>query len=94
MQMVKELGIEDSAVMSTSGTRVTVKDVNNKTFVTDVTGTSAGTKFDDVNKSNSKSQVISADTKNVVQEVTDVGTMSIHIGSNEYQVIKLDIPGT
>lgn len=88
----KRVGFEDSAVMSTSGTRVTIKDVNNKTFVTDVTGTSAGTKFDDVNKSNSKSQAISADTKDVVQEVTDVGTMSIHIGSNEYQVIKLDIP--
>lgn len=88
----KRVGFDDSAVMSTSGTRVTVKDVNNKTFVTDVTGTSAGTKFDDVNKVNNKSQAVSAETKNIVQEVTDVGTMSIHIGSNEYQVIKLDIP--
>ncbi len=86
------VGFANSAVMSTNGTRVTVKDVNNKSFVTDVTGTPVGTTFDDVNKVDNKSQATSTTTKDIVQEVTDVGTMSIHIGSNENQVIKLDLP--
>ena len=35
----------------------------------------------------------SADNKtDVIQEVTDVGTMSIHVGANQDQVIILDIP--
>ena len=29
---------------------------------------------------------------NIVQEVTDVGTMSIHVGANQDQVIRIDIP--
>ncbi len=86
------VGFANSAVMSTSGTKVTVKDVNNKSFVTDVTGTPVGTTFDDVNKLDHKSQATSNTTKDIVQEVTDVGTMSIHIGSNENQVIKLNLP--
>ncbi len=86
------VGFANSAVMSTSGTKVTVKDVNNKSFITDVTGTPVGTTFDDVNKVDHKSQTTSTTTKDIVQEVTDVGTMSIHIGSNENQVIKLDLP--
>ena len=40
-------GFEDSAVISTKGTRITVKDVNNKEFVMDIPGNVAGTVFDD-----------------------------------------------
>ena len=36
-------GFEDSAVISTKGTRITVKDVNNKEFSMDVPGNAAGT---------------------------------------------------
>lgn len=85
----KRVGFEDSAVISTSGTKITVKDINNKTFKFDVPGNIAGTTFDDSGK---QPVANSAATKDIVQEVTDVGTMSIHVGANEYQVIKLDIP--
>lgn len=86
------VGFEDSAVLSTSGTRVTIKDVNNKTFEFDVPGNIAGTQFSDTFRTNAKPTVTMAASKDVVQEVTDVGTMSIHVGANEYQVVKLDIP--
>lgn len=46
----KRVGFDDSAVLSTSGTRITVKDVNNKSFEMDVPGNVAGTKFDDTGK--------------------------------------------
>ncbi len=88
----KRVGFADSAILSTKGTRVTIQDVNNKTFVTDVTGTSVGTTFDDVNKNNGQSVATSQDKREIEQEVTDVGMMSIHIGANENQVIELDIP--
>jgi flagellin len=86
------VGFANSAVITTKGTVVTVKDVNNKTFQMDVPGNTAGTKFNDEQKVNGKSKATSTDKTDIVQEVTDVGTMSIHIGANEYQVIKLDIP--
>ena len=41
------VGFGDSAVLSTNGTKVTVKDVNNKEFVMDIPGNVAGTVFDD-----------------------------------------------
>lgn len=90
--VTKRVGFEDSAVISTSGTRVTVKDVNNKTFTMDVPGNIAGTKFSDTTRADSKPTVTTAASANVTQEVTDVGTMSIHVGANENQVILLDIP--
>lgn len=73
-------GFEDSAVMSTKGTIITVKDVNNKSFQVDVTGEIFA-------KHNNGKQSVE-----LVQEVTDVGTMSIHVGANENQVIKIDVP--
>ena len=84
--------------MSIKGTKITVNDVNNKTFVTDVPGNIAGTVYDDsfASKQLGKSVVSASNSvdniANITQEVTDVGTMSIHIGANENQVIKLDIP--
>lgn len=85
----ERIGFEDSAVMSTDGTKITIKDVNNKTFQFDVPGNIAGTRFDDSDK---VSWAVSNDSVDIVQEVTDVGTMSVHIGANENQVIKVDIP--
>lgn len=86
------VGFADSAVLSTKGTVITIKDVNNKEFVVDVPGNTAGTVFDDSSKANSKSVVTSSSDKAIEQEVTDVGTMSIHVGANENQVIVIDIP--
>lgn len=87
--VTKRVGFEDSAVISTKGTQITIKDVNNKVFKFDVPGNIAGTTFDDSAK---QPAATTAPTKDIIQEVTDVGTMSIHVGANEYQVIKLDIP--
>lgn len=88
----ERVGFEDSAVISTNGTRVTVKDVNNRTFVTDIPGNVAGTQFVDTGRVNGKSTAVSTQTANIVQEVTDIGTMSVHVGANENQVILIDIP--
>lgn len=88
----KRVGFEDSAIMSTKGTEITVKDVNGKEFVMDVPGNTAGTWFNDEAKINGKSQINLTNNVNIQQEVTDVGTMSIHIGANENQVLILDIP--
>lgn len=85
----KRVGFEDSAIISSKGTVITIKDVNNKEFVFDVPGNTAGTQFDDSGKIATKT---SGDSKDVEQEITDVGTMSIHIGANQDQVIKIDIP--
>ncbi len=71
------VGFEDSAVLSTDGTQITIKDVNNKTFRFDVPGNIAA---------------IGGGSTEIVQEVTDVGTMSVHIGANQDQVILVDIP--
>ena len=90
----KRVGFEDSAIISTKGTKITVKDVNNKEFVMDVPGNVAGTTFNDTiaAKQNGKSQAAGGTATDINQEVTDVGTMSIHVGANENQVIVLDIP--
>ncbi len=68
-------GFQDSAVITTQGTVISVSDVNGRSMVLDVPG-------DTVAKGNTE----------VKQEVTDIGTMSIHIGANQDQVIILDIP--
>ena len=85
------VGFANSAIVSTKGTVITVTDVNNKTFSLDVPGNTVGTIFDDSN--NNGSSVAGAGTaKTINQEVTDVGTMSIHVGANQDQVIVIDIP--
>ncbi|MBQ4284773.1 MAG: flagellar biosynthesis protein FlgL [Lachnospira sp.] len=76
-ETTSRVGFEDSAVLSTEGTQITIKDVNNKTFRFDVPANIAA---------------LGGGTTDVVQEVTDVGTMSIHIGANQDQVILVDIP--
>ena len=60
-----------------------------KSFEMDVPGNVAGTKFDDTGKIPVSTGTSS---KDIVQEVTDVGTMSIHVGANQDQVIRIDIP--
>lgn len=85
----QRIGFEDSAILSTRGTKITIKDVNNKTFRFDVPGNIAGTTFNDTAKLPTATGGAGTD---IVQEVTDVGTMSIHVGANEYQVVKLDLP--
>ena len=85
----KRVGFADSAVISTKGTIITVTDVNNRNFQFDVPGNVAGTKFDDSALQATKT---GGNEKKIEQELTDVGTMSIHIGANENQVIELDIP--
>ncbi len=87
--VTSRVGFEDSAVLSTDGTQITVKDVNNKTFRFDVPGNIAGTQFDDTQDI---SVATGGGTTDIVQEVTDVGTMSVHIGANQDQVIIVDIP--
>ena len=88
------IGFANSAVITTKGTEITVSDVNNKSFVIDVPGNVAATVFDDTyaSKVDGKSQAGSSVAADIVQEATDAGTMSIHIGANENQVIILDIP--
>ena len=74
----KRVGFDDSAVLSTSGTRITVKDVNNKSFEMDVPGNVAGTKFDDTGK-------IPVSTGTSSKDI-------VHVGANQDQVIRIDIP--
>ena len=87
----KQIGFADSAILSTKGTVITVTDVNNKEFSMDVPGNAAGTVFDDSNN-DGQSAAGAGTAKTISQEVTDVGTMSIHVGANQDQVIVIDIP--
>ena len=87
----KRIGFADSAILSTKGTVITVTDVNNKEFSMDVPGNAAGTVFDDSNN-DGQSAAGAGTAKTISQEVTDVGTMSIHVGANQVQVIVIDIP--
>lgn len=87
----KRIGFADSAIVSTKGTVITVTDVNNKEFSLDVPGNAAGTVFDDSNN-DGQSAAGASTARTISQEVTDVGTMSIHVGANQDQVIVIDIP--
>lgn len=86
----KRTGFSDTAQIKTDGTKITVKDNGNKTFVVDVPGNVAGTSFDDSGKvATAKGEASSTD---ITQDVTDIGTMRVHIGANQDQIIELDIP--
>ena len=85
----ERVGFSNSAVISTSGTVITINDVNNREFKFDVPGNVAGTKFNDTGLNPSAT---STSEKKIEQEVTDVGRMSIHIGANQDQFIFIDIP--
>ena len=85
----ERVGFSNSAVISTSGTVITINDVNNREFKFDVPGNVAGTQFNDTGLNPAATNT---SEKKIEQEVTDVGTMSIHIGANQDQVIVIDIP--
>ena len=91
--VTSRVGFENSAVMSTKGTIITITDVNNKEFVLDVPGNVSGTVFNDKTRNSGKSQVlIAGSAEEINQEVTDVGTLSVHIGANQDQVIIINVP--
>ena len=73
----ERIGFANSATMSTYGDTITVRDNNDKTFVVKVPG--------NVVASN-------AGTVSLEQEVTDMGTMRVHVGANENQIIDINLP--
>jgi len=81
------VGFSDTAVMSTDGTKVIVNDLNSKSFVIDVPGNVAGTVFDN----STIPATVTTTPKSITQEVTDIGTMAVHIGANKDQTIDIDI---
>lgn len=83
------IGFNDSARIITHGTNVSVNDLDEKYFTIDVPGNVAGTVFDDTGSTSVGTTSIS---KKITQDVTDIGTMTVHVGSNENQVIEIDIP--
>lgn len=91
--VTSRVGFDNSAVLSTKGTVITITDVNNKEFVLDVPGNVSGTVFNDKTRTNGKSGVLNqGSSEQINQEVTDVGTLSIHIGANQDQVIIINVP--
>lgn len=70
------IGFANSATISTYGNRITVRDNNDKTFIMDIPG----------------KMVANNGTVNIVQEVTDVGTLKVHVGANENQIIDVRLP--
>ena len=87
------VGFESSAIISTKGTEITVTDVNNKVFKLDIPGNVSGTIFNDQRRTDGKSEIVSkGNAEKINQEVTDVGTLSVHIGGNQDQVIVINIP--
>lgn len=72
----KRVGFANSATMSTYGNTITIRDNNDKTFVTKVPGN------------------VVADngaTVDLKQEVTDMGTLRVHVGANENQIININL---
>jgi flagellin len=94
------IGFAKTATIATEGNKITVKDVDNKTFIVKVPGNLAGTTWSDVkggttgvtSSSNSVSTATGAATKDFVQQVTDIGAMKVHVGANEDQYIEVEIP--
>jgi len=82
------IGFSNTANISTDGTKVIVNDTDSRTFMVDVPGSVAGTVFDD---SGIKATGTTASPKGITQEVTDIGTMAVHVGANENQTIDIDI---
>ena len=81
------VGFSDTAIISTEGTKVTVNDTNSKLFVIDVPGNVAGTVFDN----STSPATVTTTPKTITQEVTDIGTMAVHVGANKDQTIDIDI---
>ncbi|MGN0406777.1 MAG: flagellin [Bacteroides sp.] len=96
----KRVGFADTANISAKGTMITVKDVDNKTFVMDIPGNIAHTEFVDVDastvgKAGTVTKVDATAARSVpldvIQQVTDIGAMKVHVGANEDQYIAVDI---
>lgn len=95
----QRVGFADTATIATSGNKITVKDVGDKTFVLKVPGNIAGTTWTDVSGNtigiaqagNVSSTVNSSVGMNLVQQVTDIGAMKVHVGANEDQYIPVEI---
>lgn len=83
------IGFSKTAKLTTDGNKVTVNDINNKIFTIAVPGNVAGTIFNDTGVS---ATVTTAASKSIIQEVTDIGTMEVHVGANKDQTIDIDIP--
>lgn len=73
----ERVGFYNSATMSTYGDTITVRDNNDKQFIVKVPG-----------------NVVAKNgaTVEMKQEVTDMGTMRVHVGANENQIIDINIP--
>lgn len=75
----ERVGFANSATMSTYGNTITVRDNNDKTFVVkvpeNVVAKNGGT----------------GGTVSMEQEVTDMGTMRVHVGANENQIIDINL---
>lgn len=78
----ERVGFANSAKMSTYGNIITVRDNNDKTFVVKVPGNVVAKNGNDENNN-----IVSLE-----QEVTSMGTMRVHIGANENQIIDVDLP--
>lgn len=75
-QSGERVGFANSATMSTYGNTITVRDNNDKTFVVKV-----------------PENVVAKNggTVQLEQEVTDMGTMKVHVGANENQIIDINL---
>lgn len=72
----ERIGFANSATLSTYGNRITVRDNNDRTFIMDVPG---------------KMVAKSGGNVDVVQKVTDIGSLKVHVGANENQIIDIRI---
>lgn len=77
MEDGERVGFYNSATMSTYGDTITIRDNNDKRFITKVPG-----------------NIVAGNggTVDMKQEVTDMGTMRVHVGANENQIININIP--
>lgn len=73
----ERVGFANSATMSTEGDLITVRDNNDKTFIVKVPGNIVAKEGGAVE---------------MEQEVTDMGTLRVHVGANENQIIDINLP--
>lgn len=87
-------GFANTATISTEGDMITVKDVDNKTFILQVPGDISKSKFTDVNGAAGGTATTSLNSStelSFTQQVTDIGGMKVHVGANEDQYIPVEI---
>lgn len=73
----ERVGFNNSATMSAYGNEITIRDNNDKTFVMRVPTNVAA---------------LNGGSVAINQEVTDMGTLRVHVGANENQIIAISIP--